>query len=100
MHRRHLLLAASAAALASAAGNVHAQSADAPLRIVVPYAAGGSSDRAARLVADRLGPRLGQTVLVENRTGASGATMPSSASYSSARSCISSFMPLRYTSTS
>ena len=41
MHRRHLLLAASAAALASAAGNVHAQSADAPLRIVVPYAAGG-----------------------------------------------------------
>ena len=72
MHRRHLLLAASAAALASAAGNVHAQSADAPLRIVVPYAAGGSSDRAARLVADRLGPRLGQTVLVENRTGAGG----------------------------
>ena len=72
MHRRHLLLAASAAALASAAGNVHAQSADAPLRIVVPYAAGGSSDRAARLVADRLGPKLGQAVLVENRTGAGG----------------------------
>ena len=72
MHRRHLLLAASAAAMASAAGNVHAQSADAPLRIVVPYAAGGSSDRAARLVADRLGPKLGQAVLVENRTGAGG----------------------------
>ena len=69
MHRRHLLLAASAAALSSTA---HAQAADAPLRLIVPYAAGGSSDRAARLVADRLGPRLGQTVLVENRTGAGG----------------------------
>ena len=72
MHRRHLLLAASAAALAASSGVALAQSADAPLRIVVPYAAGGSSDRAARLVADRLGPKLGQTVLVENRTGAGG----------------------------
>ena len=43
-----------------------------PLRIVVPYSAGGSSDRAARIVADKLGPRLGQTVIVENKTGAGG----------------------------
>ena len=68
MHRRHLL---QAAALASVAGVAHAQG-DATLRIVVPYAAGGSSDRAARLVAEKLGARLGQAVVVENRTGAGG----------------------------
>jgi len=42
------------------------------LSIVVPYAPGGSSDRAARIIADKLGSRLGQTVIVENKTGAGG----------------------------
>ena len=46
--------------------------ADGALRIVVPYAAGGSSDRAARIVAEKLTARLGQTVIVENKTGAGG----------------------------
>lgn len=69
MQRRSLLLAAS---LACTTGAALAQSIDTTLRIVVPYAAGGSSDRAARLVADRLGARLGQPVVVENRTGAGG----------------------------
>ena len=75
MHRRTLarlagaaLAGASALALAPLA---HAQP-DGPLRIVVPYAAGGSSDRAARIVADKLGPKLGRTVIVENKTGAGG----------------------------
>lgn len=42
------------------------------LRIVVPYAPGGSSDRAGRIVADKLAARLGQAVIVENKTGAGG----------------------------
>lgn len=42
------------------------------LKVVVPYAAGGASDRAARLLADALGPRLAVPVVVENRVGAGG----------------------------
>lgn len=42
------------------------------LRIVVPYSPGGASDRAARLVADRLKDKLGTAIVVENRTGAGG----------------------------
>ena len=42
-----------------------------PIRIVVPYAAGGSTDALARLVAERLQARVGQTAIVENKPGAS-----------------------------
>ena len=41
-----------------------------PVRLVVPYAAGGSTDTVARLVGSRLGERLGHQVVVDNRTGA------------------------------
>ncbi|HET6829291.1 MAG TPA: hypothetical protein VFH35_11455, partial [Ramlibacter sp.] len=44
----------------------------APIRIVVGYPPGGSTDRAARLVGERLQQLLKRTVLVENRAGAGG----------------------------
>lgn len=42
------------------------------IRLIVPFAAGGAADSAARTIAPRMGERLGQTIVVENRTGASG----------------------------
>src|SRR5262245_55194308 len=43
-----------------------------PITFIVPYSAGGPLDATARLVGEGLSRRIGQTVVVENRTGASG----------------------------
>jgi tripartite-type tricarboxylate transporter receptor subunit TctC len=45
-----------------------------PIKIVVPYSAGGPADLLARGVAEKLGPRLGQTVLIDNKPGVGGHT--------------------------
>lgn len=43
-----------------------------PVKLIVPYAPGGSADIAARLIADDWGKALGQTMVIENRSGAGG----------------------------
>lgn len=73
--RTALALAAFAGALALAPAATFAQDYPTrPIRILVPYAAGGPSDVGARLIAEPLGRRLGQSVFVENRGGAGGLT--------------------------
>src|SRR6266478_1469753 len=65
-----IILVASAVLTAGAA---NAQSAfKGPLKILVGFAAGGSSDIAARMLADKLKDTLGQPVVVENRVGPGG----------------------------
>jgi tripartite-type tricarboxylate transporter receptor subunit TctC len=72
----HRILAASLLALAtlSLANPAPAQDwPQRPVRILVPYAAGGNSDSMARLAAQRLGEAFGQPFVVENRVGGNGA---------------------------
>ena len=62
---RCVLLAVALAALPAAAQEKIGK----PVRLIVGFAAGGSVDLVARMMAERLSPRLGQPVLVENRPG-------------------------------
>ena len=62
MQRRTLLAALATPALAQGR----------PLRFIVPFVAGGSTDVAARILAERMGELLGQPVVVENRGGSGG----------------------------
>lgn len=70
LSRRALLAAPSALAMPALAQSFPSR----PLRLVVPFAAGGSADASARMLADPLGATLGQPVVVDNRPGG-GATV-------------------------
>ena len=66
MQRRTLMLAMAAAALPAA----RAQTApwpNKPIRYIVPFAAGGTTDILARVIGEKLGPALGQTVVVDSK---------------------------------
>jgi tripartite-type tricarboxylate transporter receptor subunit TctC len=77
--RRRRLLAGALAAAASgslAVGRAHAQAQAAwptqPLRLVIPFGPGGFADITARAVAQKMGERMGQGVVIDNRPGAGG----------------------------
>ena len=79
-------VAAALAVLIGLAPLAHAQDwPNRPVRMIVPFAAGGSTDVAARLVAEYLTRSLGQQVFVENRTGANGNIGIEAAAKSAAR---------------
>jgi len=70
MRLRRRALLASSATLAFAPGVARAQAyPDRPIRFIVPYAPGGSTDTSARIAAEKLTQLLGQTVIVENKAG-------------------------------
>jgi tripartite-type tricarboxylate transporter receptor subunit TctC len=77
LHRRVFSAAAMTATLALACLSAAAQSYPTkPISLIVPFAAGGPTDIVARTLAAAMTKQLGQTVLVENKTGAGGTLAP------------------------
>ncbi|RZI63434.1 MAG: tripartite tricarboxylate transporter substrate binding protein, partial [Variovorax sp.] len=71
---RHLTRRVLLASALLAAGAALAQAPSSrPLKLVVPFGAGTSTDIVGRIMADALGRQLGQAVIVENKPGAGGA---------------------------
>ncbi|HEY8614513.1 MAG TPA: tripartite tricarboxylate transporter substrate-binding protein, partial [Roseomonas sp.] len=72
--RRRAALMLPTLALPALVRPAHAQDRypDRPIRLVIPFATGGSNDVVGRLIAESMGQRLGQTFVVENRGGAGG----------------------------
>jgi tripartite-type tricarboxylate transporter receptor subunit TctC len=67
------LLCVLAASFAFAAASARAQTyPNRPVRVILPFAAGGMADITTRLVADKLGDKLGQRIIVDNQPGAGG----------------------------
>ena len=88
--RRQTILNAAAvlavAALPYSASSALAQAAypNKPIRLIVPFPAGGATDILARALSQKLGEKIGQTVVVENRPGAGGTIGADAASKSAA----------------
>ena len=72
MKRRDILISSGALASLALTGSARAQIGGTPVRILVGAPAGGSTDTLARSLAASMGPVLGRTVIVENRSGAGG----------------------------
>ena len=68
--KKLISMAAFSVAIGISATSVFAAYPDKPIKIVVPYSTGGSSDLMARMIGDFLSKELGQSVIVENRAGA------------------------------
>lgn len=69
-----LALAFSAASLRGSGARAQAKYPDRPVRVILPFGAGGVADVTARLVAEALGKKLGQNFVIENNPGAGGIT--------------------------
>ena len=74
--RRTMLAGAAAALLAAPAVRAQGRFPDRPIRLIVPWAAGGTTDIQMRVLAEQASRRLGQPVVVENRAGAGGVLGP------------------------
>ena len=70
--RRTILAAAALATLAFAGGALAQAYPSKQINVVVSFPPGGDTDALGRLFAEKLSARVGQTVVVENKTGASG----------------------------
>ena len=72
LSRRHVIQSAGASALLATIGQAAWAQALDNLKIVIGFAAGGTSDTAARRVAVRMAPDYAKSAVVENKTGAGG----------------------------
>lgn len=80
----HLVRVALCAALLAVSSLASAAFPDKPLRLIVPFPAGGAADVMARGMAQRLGTELGQQLVIDNRGGAGGTTAAEAAARSPA----------------
>ena len=72
MHRREFLMATGAAALATTVPAWAQAYPSDPVNLIVPFSPGGPTDSFARVFSEALGKQLGETIVVENKAGASG----------------------------